>query len=57
MEKQKEQVYWAGCNYYINKGELAGTATSMHDCSVCDNNPNCPDKKETETWVLPREEQ
>ena len=32
----KNKIYWAGCNYYINKGinkyEPIGTATAMHDC-------------------------
>lgn len=48
--------YWSGCNYYINRGnnevEPVGTATSMHDCDVCDKIATCTDKKRQPVWRL-----
>lgn len=46
---------WAGCNYYVNVGvsqdSPAGTATSMHECSMCEYDGSCPLQKDTEIWA------
>ena len=56
MKDKEVKIYWAGCNYYINRGlnkdEPIGTATSMHDCMSCENLEKCNLKKTTEIWKL-----
>lgn len=54
--EQKEVEYWAGCNYYVNKGaneaEPIGTASSMHDCSGCEKVSYCKIKKAKPIWII-----
>jgi hypothetical protein len=52
--EDKEIHTWAGCNYYINRGnhvcEPVGTATSMHDCGSCEKLNYCKLIKPTPIW-------
>ncbi|KON87428.1 hypothetical protein AF332_11720 [Sporosarcina globispora] len=54
--KAKEIKDWAGCNYYVNRGnndcEPIGTATSMHDCLDCERIDYCKIKMSAPIWEI-----